>query len=69
MYITAWGNVLPCCIAPFATADYASLIMGNVFDSSLDDIWTGERYTRFREAHLSASPPHCCRGCGVLWSL
>ncbi|MEJ2639540.1 MAG: radical SAM protein [Desulfosarcinaceae bacterium] len=45
MYITAWGNVLPCCIAPFATADYASLIMGNVFDSSLDDIWTGERYT------------------------
>jgi len=69
MYITAWGNVLPCCIAPFATVDYASLIMGNVFETPLDKIWRGERYTRFRKAHRSARPPKCCRGCGVLWSL
>jgi MoaA/NifB/PqqE/SkfB family radical SAM enzyme len=69
MYITAWGNVLPCCIAPFATADYASLIMGNVFETSLDEIWTGGHYTQFRKAHRSAQPPQCCRGCGVLWSL
>jgi MoaA/NifB/PqqE/SkfB family radical SAM enzyme len=69
MYITAWGNVLPCCIAPFATADYKSLIMGNVFETPLEEIWTGERYTRFRNAHAGANPPACCRGCGVLWSL
>jgi MoaA/NifB/PqqE/SkfB family radical SAM enzyme len=69
MYITAWGNVLPCCIAPFATTDYASLIMGNVFETPLGEIWTGERYTRFRMAHAGSTPPTCCRGCGVLWSL
>ena len=69
MYITAWGNVLPCCIAPFATTDYASLIMGNVFESPLAEIWTGEPYTRFRKAHVGPTPPQCCRGCGVLWSL
>jgi len=69
MYVTAWGNVLPCCIAPFATVDYTSLIMGNVFESPLEEIWMGERYTRFRKAHRSATPPKCCRGCGVLWSL
>jgi MoaA/NifB/PqqE/SkfB family radical SAM enzyme len=69
MYITAWGNVLPCCIAPFATADYASLIMGNAFETPLNAIWTGERYTQFRKAHRSLKPPQCCSGCGVLWSL
>jgi MoaA/NifB/PqqE/SkfB family radical SAM enzyme len=69
MYITAWGNVLPCCIAPFATVDYASLILGNVFETPLDEIWTGQRYTRFRKAHAGSAPPDCCRGCGVLWSL
>jgi MoaA/NifB/PqqE/SkfB family radical SAM enzyme len=69
MYITAWGNVLPCCIAPFATTDYASLILGNVFETPLEEIWTGERYTRFRDAHAGSTPPACCRGCGILWSL
>jgi MoaA/NifB/PqqE/SkfB family radical SAM enzyme len=69
MYITAWGNVLPCCIAPFATTDYASLIMGNAFETPLEEIWTGERYARFRSAHAGSTPPKCCRGCGVLWSL
>ena len=69
MYITAWGNVLPCCIAPFATADYESLMMGNVFKTQLEEIWNGERYVRFRSAHAGSTPPKCCRGCGVLWSL
>ena len=69
MYITAWGNVLPCCIAPFATVDYESLIMGNVFETPIEKIWTGERYGQFRRAHRGSKPPKCCRGCGVLWSL
>jgi hypothetical protein len=33
-YVTANGNCLPCCIAPFATARYRSLILGNVFASA-----------------------------------
>jgi radical SAM protein with 4Fe4S-binding SPASM domain len=69
MYITANGNVLPCCIAPFATVDYASIILGNVFNESLEDIWWGAGYRNFRNQHQSAAPPQCCRGCGVRWSL
>jgi len=69
IYITANGNVLPCCIAPFATVDYASIILGNVYESSLKDIWLGTRYKNFRHQLQTADPPPCCRGCGVLWSL
>ena len=69
MYITANGNVLPCCIAPFATVDYASIILGNVFNDSLEDIWYGAGYRNFRKQHQSSTPQQCCRGCGVRWSL
>lgn len=69
MYITANGNVLPCCISPFSTADYASIILGNVFEMSLEEIWLGAPYQSFRKAHQSASPPKSCRGCGDLWHL
>ncbi|MBW2479623.1 MAG: SPASM domain-containing protein [Deltaproteobacteria bacterium] len=69
MYVTANGNVLPCCISPFATADYASILLGNAFENSLEEIWSGAAYVRFRTAHQTARPPQCCRGCGVQWSL
>ncbi len=69
MYITANGNVLPCCISPFSTSDYASIILGNVFDRALKDIWLGSKYQAFRKAHQTAIPPKSCRGCGDLWSL
>jgi radical SAM protein with 4Fe4S-binding SPASM domain len=69
MYITANGNVLPCCISPFSTVDYGSIILGNVFEESLAEIWVGSRYVNFRKQHQSATPPKCCRGCGVQWSL
>jgi radical SAM protein with 4Fe4S-binding SPASM domain len=69
MYITANGNVLPCCISPFSTADYDSIILGNLFKDSLADIWSGSRYTNFRKQHQTQTPPKCCRGCGVYWSL
>jgi radical SAM protein with 4Fe4S-binding SPASM domain len=69
MYITANGNVLPCCISPFSTIDYASIILGNVFDSSLEKIWMGSKYENFRKQHQTKTPPKCCRGCGVQWSL
>jgi MoaA/NifB/PqqE/SkfB family radical SAM enzyme len=68
-YITAWGNVLPCCISPFSSLDYDSLILGNVFQQGLERIWRGERFREFREKHQSADPPVCCAGCGMQWSL
>jgi radical SAM protein with 4Fe4S-binding SPASM domain len=69
MYITANGNVLPCCISPFATVDYDAIILGNVFDNPLQEIWTGSKYAAFRQRHQSATPPKSCRGCGIQWSL
>jgi radical SAM protein with 4Fe4S-binding SPASM domain len=69
MYITANGNVLPCCISPFSTVDYASIILGNVFKDPLAGIWSGSRYRNFRRQHQTQTPPKCCRGCGIQWSL
>jgi radical SAM protein with 4Fe4S-binding SPASM domain len=69
MYVTANGNVLPCCISPFATVDYDSIVLGNVFEGSLEQIWSGSKYKNFRKQHQTATPPKSCRGCGVQWSL
>lgn len=69
MYITANGNVLPCCISPFSTSDYSSIVLGNVFESGLEEIWLGSRYQGFRKTHQTDTPPKCCRGCGIFWSL
>ncbi len=68
-YITANGNALPCCIAPFATRDYESLKLGNVFEQSFDSIWNGESYQHWRTQLLSDQPHEACAGCGVHWSL
>jgi radical SAM protein with 4Fe4S-binding SPASM domain len=69
MYITSNGNVLPCCISPFSTSDYASITLGNVFESTLKEIWFGSKYKKFRKTHQTDTPPKSCQGCGVLWSL
>jgi radical SAM protein with 4Fe4S-binding SPASM domain len=66
-YVTANGNVLPCCIAPFATQDYGGIILGNVFERPISEIWTGAEYESFRAAHASDEPPEACRGCGTRW--
>ncbi|MEO8391353.1 MAG: radical SAM protein [Chloroflexota bacterium] len=68
-YITVNGNALPCCIAPFATTDYASLKLGNVFEQPFVEIWNDERYQQWREKLLSDQPHPACAGCGVHWSL
>ncbi len=68
-YITANGKVLPCCIAPFAHQDFPSMILGDVKEQSLEEVWHGERYEDFRRRLLSDDPHPCCRGCGVGWSL
>lgn len=68
-YITANGNALPCCISPFATTDYQSLVMGNIWAESWDQIWNNARYRAWREALLGPSPNEACLGCGSYWSL
>jgi len=68
-YITANGNALPCCISPFATRDYDSLKLGNVFEQPFDELWNAGRYQHWRERLLSDRPHAACAGCGVHWSL
>jgi len=68
-YVTANGNCLPCCIAPFATDQYESLILGNLFEQPFAQIWNGRRYQAFRAALQSQKPPEACQSCGVNWSL
>ena len=66
-YVTANGNVLPCCFAPFTTTDYEGVILGNLHERPVGEIWNGPTYEAFRKAHASDDPPECCRGCGTRW--
>jgi len=68
-YVTANGNCLPCCISPFATTDYESLKLGNLFEHQFEQIWNDPRYQQWRVDLLSDQPPKPCAGCGVHWSL
>ncbi|MGH7369753.1 MAG: radical SAM/SPASM domain-containing protein [Candidatus Methylomirabilaceae bacterium] len=68
-YVTANGNVLPCCIAPWTAKDYKGAILGNAFEEPLAAIWNGDRYRTFRTTFESDTPPDPCRGCGSLWSV
>jgi radical SAM protein with 4Fe4S-binding SPASM domain len=68
-YITANGNVLPCCISPFSTTNYAGLVLGNVFETPFAQIWNGARYVERRAALYTTQPLHPCEQCGVCWSL
>ena len=68
-YVTANGNCLPCCISPFATDDYESLILGNLFERPFAEIWNASLYQEFRTRLLSDHPHQACSSCGVYWSL
>ena len=48
MYITANGQALPCCIAPFSMRGYESFTLGNATQQTMREIWNGERYQEFR---------------------
>jgi MoaA/NifB/PqqE/SkfB family radical SAM enzyme len=69
VYVTAQGNALPCCIAPFTDAPYDSYVLGNVLEEGVEAVWTGDRYRRFRERLYSSEPPPSCLNCGTCWSL
>jgi MoaA/NifB/PqqE/SkfB family radical SAM enzyme len=69
MYVTASGNVLPCCIAPFTGVPYGEIVLGNLFTDAVETIWNGPRYRDWRRRMLSDNPPAACVGCGAGWSL
>ncbi len=69
MYVTANGNVLPCCIAPFTGVPYGTIVLGNIFTQTVEEIWNGERYRHWRRSMLEGEPPAACAGCGANWSL
>ena len=50
--VMADGNVVPC------TQDYdCEMVMGNVNEQSLDEIWNGEKYKEFRRSHILGDFP------------
>ena len=69
MYVTANGNVLPCCIAPFTGVPYGEIVLGNLFTDAAETIWNGPRYREWRRRMLADKPPSACEGCGAGWSL
>lgn len=68
-YVTAQGNALPCCIAPFTGAPYQSIVLGNFLEDGVQAVWQGAAYEQFRQRLYSAAPPVSCRDCGLAWSL
>jgi MoaA/NifB/PqqE/SkfB family radical SAM enzyme len=69
MYVTANGAILPCCIAPFTNVPYRDIILGDLNQQSVTEVWEGDPYRRWRRAMLEGAPPAACAGCGVAWSL
>jgi len=69
MYFTANGRALPCCIAPFSQAGYENYTLGDATQQTLPEIWNSPAYREFRAALQSETPPKCCAGCGLRWSL
>jgi radical SAM protein with 4Fe4S-binding SPASM domain len=67
-YVTANGNVLPCCISPWTTKNYRNLVLGNALKTDFAHVWNGEAYQQFRRDFESDAAPEPCRGCGWLWS-
>ncbi len=52
-HIEAGGNVYFCC------PSFTDEPIGNIFDDSFEDIWYGEKATKFRESVLDKSYKHC----------
>jgi MoaA/NifB/PqqE/SkfB family radical SAM enzyme len=69
MYFTAHGRALPCCIAPFSARGYENYTLGDARPQTLDEIFNGPAYQKFREELLGDRPPLPCRNCGLRWSL
>ena len=55
------GDAVPCCL------DFdGKVILGNVFQTSISEVWNSKKSRDFREAHASQKFPEMCRTCDHL---
>jgi radical SAM protein with 4Fe4S-binding SPASM domain len=55
------GDVVACCF------DLTSeMVLGNILESTLEEIWNGRRYLALRKAIHEYRPPAMCKGCNVI---
>jgi radical SAM protein with 4Fe4S-binding SPASM domain len=57
LHVNTHGNVQPCCMAPFDTS------LGNVNNTTFDNIWNGKKMRRARSALLRDKPLTSCTAC------
>ena len=56
------GNVVPCC------SDYAGdIILGNIHETPLEEIWRGDKFNKLRQQHLDGKQDEIpmCRDCTI----
>lgn len=58
--IVANGDVAPCHI-------FYDLVLGNLYENNIADIWNGEKYMRFRDYMESKKFMSICPGCCILY--
>ena len=58
--IAANGDVVPCHV-------FYDLVVGNLLQKSLFEIWNGEKFTKFREYMESNKLMSICQGCCLLY--
>ena len=58
--ITATGDVAPCHI-------FYDLVMGNLNNKSINEIWNGEKFQKFRNYFIKNSLLPVCSGCCILY--
>jgi radical SAM protein with 4Fe4S-binding SPASM domain len=58
--IVANGDVAPCHI-------FYDLVLGNLHENSIADIWNGEKYKKFRDYMESKKFMPICQGCCILY--
>jgi len=57
LHINTLGDVQPCCMAPFGMS------LGNINESSFDEIWNGRAMKKARRRLLQDMPLSTCTGC------
>ncbi len=68
VYVTCHGSLLPCCISPFTGVPFEQLVLGNVLEQPLAELWANGRYQRLRAGLSGDQPEHpACSGCGERW--
>lgn len=60
MYVTAEGDVTPCCIHIESDLENS---MGNVNQETITEIWKNNKYDQFRRSFNTSNEWHSCRDC------